>query len=143
MMDLAEFRDRLDALGADLAAWPADERAAAGTLVATSAEAREALAAARRLDTRLFQAMGGAASATLRARIAAIPATHPGAAGRRPQLGAWFARPWRIGMAAAAASLVLGLAVGRSDLIPLDESNTAYDAATLPYDVAGLMETTP
>lgn len=147
-MELDYFRDRLDAQGADLAAWPADERAAAQALLAGCEPARAALAAARRLDERLFRTMAGGASTALRGRIAAIPAAQRRPAtrrrdGRAARLADRFARPWRLGMAAAAASLVLGIAVGRSDLIPLDDSETAYDVATLSYDATTLMETLP
>lgn len=144
MMDLDEFRDRLDALGADPTAWPSAERAAAEALLAASADARQALAAARRLDARLFKAMGDtAASTALRGRIAAIAPAQARTAVPPAGRAGWLALPWRIGMAAAAASLVLGLAVGRSNLIPLEESEPTYDLAALSYDAATIPELVP
>jgi hypothetical protein len=142
MSDVTQFREQLDTLGADLARWPLEPRAAASALLASSAEARAALAAARRLDEQLVRASGGLAGPDLRARILAIPREQPRRPGQ-PSGAAWLAVPWRIGMAAAAASLLLGVALGRSDLIPLEEAESAYDVAALAYGPAPVIGELP
>src|SRR5271166_2277222 len=49
-MKRAQFQDRLDLYGADLTAWPEDDRARAAELLSRDPEARQALARARVLD---------------------------------------------------------------------------------------------
>ena len=55
-MNIAEFQDRLDSDGADLAAWPEAQRRSAEHLVAADPSARARLSAARRLDALLARA---------------------------------------------------------------------------------------
>src|SRR5262249_59318106 len=65
------FRRLIDAYGADPARWPPPERAAALALLATSAQARAALEAARRLDGLLAADQTPVADASLAALVIA------------------------------------------------------------------------
>ena len=56
-MNLAEFRDRLDSGGPDLARWPLERRAAAERLLAADPAAQAALDEARRLDALIASVM--------------------------------------------------------------------------------------
>jgi hypothetical protein len=38
---------------------------------------------------------------------------------------------------------VLGIAIGRSELIPFDDSDTRFDVATLAYGTASTLEEMP
>lgn len=72
-LTLAAFQDMLDAFGADPRRWPADRRAAAQSLLGTSAEARLAVHEARALDAVLSAApRAPAPDAATAARIAAV-----------------------------------------------------------------------
>jgi hypothetical protein len=121
-MNIAEFQDRLDAHGGDLAGWPEEARRAAERLVASDAAARSALDQARRLDDLLAGAAErhAAADQAAAARVlAALPAPLPRQ--RRHALSwAWPAAlleadlgpaRWRLAALAGVAGLgvVLGL----------------------------------
>jgi len=108
---LAQFEDRLDRHGSDLACWPDAERAAAEALLRDSPAGRVALAQA----------------AALEERLAAFPAPDPSPALRRNLLadfaaqrarGSWLDALWRqiggirVALPAMATALALGVAVG-------------------------------
>ncbi len=146
-LDLRQLDDLLDCYGSDATRWPADKRAAATSLLATSAEARRALAEAEAFDRLLAKApsIERAGDAALVDRIVSaamrtprdsggqgggivVPfKPRPGRAaattnGKGPVLAARPARaerglPWRAA-AALAASLVCGVLVGTFDLAP-------------------------
>lgn len=112
-MKLEEFRETLDAKGADLSAWPEGERRAAETLLAASAEARQALQQALALDALLSETLAPAAApAGLRDAILAEVAANPRAADDRSfRLGGlrWF---WRAGLGTACAMGLAGFLLG-------------------------------
>ncbi|WP_142850120.1 hypothetical protein [Telmatospirillum sp. J64-1] len=148
MSDLSGFQDRLDIHGAELAAWPEEERRAAEALLARSAEARALLDRARHLDGLLSALPVREAGPDLRARIAAIPARSPRrqAARRRRFVFPWPLARWQMhfgGGAAMAASVLLGLYVGAAGLVPPLQDEVAQEAtemASLPYEVAFELE---
>jgi hypothetical protein len=143
-MDLTRFEELAMTHGPDLAVWPEGQRAAAETLLAQSAEARAARAAAALLFDALAEeaARPAPASAALMARIladaadAAPPRKSARASGARGPFG--FSVFWRLlPPAALTASAVLGVAVGYSAPDSYGaafgiESDAAYsDAASL------------
>ena len=109
----ADFERLLDRRGGDLARWPTTERAQVERLLASSAEARAALAAAERLDSVLDVVLAApSVPAGLPARIVARAET------RKPAFGWFTASAWRpIGVACAPLLLgfTLGLVVGMED----------------------------
>ena len=110
------FEELLETKGADLATWPKDERRAAERLLADSAEARAALAQARRLDDLLAGALAPeAAGPELRDAILALPVAHPREAARRPGFG--FGAFWRAGLGMALAAGLAGFALGITGLV--------------------------
>ena len=116
------FRRLIDAYGADPARWPPPERAAALALLATSAQARVALEAARRLDGLLAADQTPVADASLAglviARATAQPQERLVRSGRRVEAGSWsLPRLWPQAAGLLAAAL-LGFAVGRANLLP-------------------------
>jgi hypothetical protein len=151
MMDLDTFQDRLDSHGADLSRWPEAERAAAADLLARSAPARAALDGARRLENLLVQSLTReTAGADLRARLHALPERYPRPARRLfPPLAAAFSLPlpWRIGMAASVASLLVGLWLGASGIVAVPgtvtEPDITVDIAALAYGSAINLEDLP
>ncbi|MEZ5851459.1 MAG: hypothetical protein R3D68_12510 [Hyphomicrobiaceae bacterium] len=146
-LELHQLDDLLDCYGADAERWPAGKRAAAEALLATSAQARRALADAAALDRLLAKApaVQRSADAALVDRIVAAamsePREHASETGDgvvvpfKPRTGvvlpqAAVARragsspsrverglPWRAA-AALAASLLCGVLVGTFDLAP-------------------------
>jgi hypothetical protein len=72
-MKLDEFRDRLDAQGADLTVWPDAQRANAEHLLATEPAARSLLSEAQRLDRLIGRSMqaGSASQDVSAARVLA------------------------------------------------------------------------
>lgn len=91
-MTLDAFSDLADRYGADVAAWPAHDRAAARALLAAEPAAAKALEEATQLDRLLDTIPTPGASTNLEARVAALM--------QRPSDAHWFwvliARPvWR------------------------------------------------
>ena len=76
-MDLARLADLLDRHGADIAAFPADERSAAASLLERDTQARELLASAQRLCHALDRVPAMAPSPALQRAVAEIPLRHP------------------------------------------------------------------
>jgi len=98
----------LDVYGSHVDRWPPADRRAAQALLEVSANARERLAAAQRLDTLLDQVAPPLPSAALRERVLA---SAPGA-GTRRLVPRWRSRPMLIATAsgfAMAASLAIWL----------------------------------
>lgn len=109
-MSCTRLSEILDAYGADPEHWPANERAAALALLASSAEARALAQAAQALDQLLDRWQPLAADVALTARVLAEIA-------QAPQPRAWrnlLARiwddlgGWRLAAPAFAASLAMG-----------------------------------
>ena len=163
-MTLAELGQLLNVYGADRARWPADVRAAAAQLVARDAEARRRLAEAEALDrvlgsapvpalaveaalaerivaaaqrspriVKLEDSRPAAPDATL-VQAAAVPAVAT-ASPRRPRLLGREARA--VGL--LAASLVIGVVLGNSELTPQLLPELA-DIAGLTSDSGGLVQ---
>lgn len=132
-MNIADFRDRLDALGVDLAAWPAAERAQAKRLLERSEAARRALSAAQALDGRLRAGMAPpVAPAAIRAAVLRVPQRHPRSTGRR----GWhwgLGLAWGGSLAAALGSLALGFVLGAGLLPQADDPLESLDVAALVY----------
>jgi hypothetical protein len=132
-MNMADFRDRLDALGPDLAAWPAAERVQAERLLEGSETARRDLSAAQALDARLRAGMAPAAApAALRAAILRVPQRHPRPTARR----GWhwgLGLAWGGSLAAALGSLALGFVLGAGLLPQADDPLDSLDVAALVY----------
>lgn len=107
LMTLERLNGILDAYGASPARWPAEERAAAEAMIASSDEARTSFAEAARLDAMLDQAAAPPPADRLGWRLRGI--------GPRPeQIVATAARPrtsW-MGSLARAAAVVLAIAGG-------------------------------
>lgn len=138
-MDLDTFQDLLDAHGADLAAWPTDDRRQAEALLGHSAAARAALEEASGLDARLARSLASErAGEALRARILAVPADHPRRdTAKKRSWPALFTRPWRIGTAAATTALLFGIYAGASG-VPIFEDAYLDQPAGEAIDVAAL-----
>ena len=126
------FADQLDRYGPDLAAWPVEARAAAERLLAGDAEAEAMHQAAWRVDDALGALMAQSAARPLRLKTRS-PARE-------------FMPSWRrlagFGMAALAASLVLGFVAGTS--LPTggeDDggSNDSFFMAVNDTDAGGLL----
>lgn len=120
-MKLDEFRDRLDAHGADLAAWPQDQRMAAERFLATEPAARTALDKAERLDRLIARSLAaGSRSQDASASRVLAALARPLPPQRRPLLSwSWptalldvdFA-PARLRIAALAGIAGLGVVLG-------------------------------
>jgi len=111
-MTLARLRAVIEAYGTSAARWPAAERAAAGALLAESAEARALVTEAAPLDELLDSVPAIAPTPALRA---AILAAAPRAAPRRGDGWRAFIAElggWRLAGAVFATSLVLGIVSG-------------------------------
>jgi hypothetical protein len=140
-MNIARFRHLADAYGADIARWPAEERADASSLLAQSEEAQRVLAQARVLDAwialgapevedaqvervydTIMNRVGRDSSAPV--RIGAMP---PGAARMA------FFRPRTFLPAAAflAGMAVTGVLAGAENLFLPSASATTADIASL------------
>ncbi len=122
-MSMDEFRNLLDALGADTGRWPRERQAAAEALLASSEEARLLLAGEAAFDTLLAGAPEAAPSAALVQNIMAIPR----AAKQERKAGGWRfsflpALPRFAGLAAAA---VLGFYIGTTSLFQPAQSMAA------------------
>lgn len=127
MMALDRLQSLIDAYGADPERWPTDERAAALLLVASSAEAREYLRSAERLDALLDQAplrpVVTIDPAAMAARITRTPARQPVV---RPSRGisSWLGFGWP-NLAALAAAAIVGFMIGWTDLNSTMASTTS------------------
>src|SRR5262245_52400942 len=161
---LAEFRQLLDVYGADRVRWPVDVRAAAAQLVARDAEARRLLAEAEALDRVLESAPVPAlaveaalaerivAAAQRSPRIVKLEDARPVAPGASPVQGAavppvatasnrrsWLLRKEARALGLLAASLVIGVVLGNSELTPQLLPELA-DIAGLTSDSGGLVQ---
>jgi hypothetical protein len=118
-MKLDEFRDRLDAHGADLSAWPEAQRAAADRLLADDPAAHAALQEVRQLDRLIARSVQGGSTDASAARVLARLA-QPLPPQRRSRLSwAWPAAllevdlaPARLRIAALAGVAALGVVLG-------------------------------
>jgi hypothetical protein len=118
-MKLDEFRDRLDAHGADLSAWPEAQRAASERLLAGDPVARAALQEAQQLDRLIARSMQAASTDASAARVLGALA-QPLPPQRRSLLSwAWPAAlldvdlaPARLRIAALAGVAGLGVVLG-------------------------------
>jgi hypothetical protein len=150
-MKLDEFRDRLDALGADLTAWPDAQRVGAEHLLATEPAARGLLSEAQRLDRLIGRGME-AESASQDAAAARVLATlaRPLPPQRRGVLSwAWPAAllnvdlaPSRLRLAALGGVACLGVALG---LFGPDVTDAALVVASAQTDtnLAAVFEPEP
>jgi anti-sigma factor RsiW len=136
-MRMDRFQDLLDRRGCDVAAWPPDERRAAEGLLATSPEARAALARAGGFDRLMAQALAPeAAPAALRVMLERLPQ----AAGQARQAAQqWWENlrlAWSAGAALVAVSLAAGILVGATGSgLPGLMRQTAADMAGIIYPV--------
>lgn len=124
-MNRERFEALLDAYGADLKRWPADERAAAEAFAsANSGEAEPLLAAARALDGALDAARDNEAPSA--ALTSAVLAGAPRA--RTRQLGMAPSAGWAL---AACALLGVALGFGGAQLAPVasDDDNSYFATA--------------
>ncbi|MBV8166263.1 MAG: hypothetical protein JO021_05680 [Alphaproteobacteria bacterium] len=135
-MRLTRFNRLLDLHGADLARWPARERAAAWQLVAARPEARAALDAARRLDALLARDPAPPAAwdaPSIPALLARLPAQ---------QTPYWWPAPvvlWDLLPAwpratALAAMAVVGILVGLTDVDITPAPAASADVSSLIFD---------
>jgi anti-sigma factor RsiW len=117
-MKLDEFRDWLDAHGADLSAWPEAQRAAADRLLADDPAAHAALQEVRELDRLIAASVSGAHDASAGRVLARLARPLPPQ--RRSRLSwAWPAAlldvdlaPARLRIAALAGVAALGVVLG-------------------------------
>ena len=116
-MRLTRFNRLLDLHGADLARWPARERAAAWQLVAARPEARAALDAARRLD----------------ALLARLPAQQTPYWWPAPVV-LWDLLPAWPRAAALVAMAVVGILVGLTDVDITPAPAASADVSSLIFD---------
>ncbi len=109
MMNIKTFASLLDTYGPDPANWPERKRADGLALAASDAEARAALADARRLDALLNEAASFEADSALETAILRSAPSGKSATGpvRTVRWGGWA-----IPSGAAMASLVFGLTIG-------------------------------
>lgn len=127
---VARFRDLVAAYGANSARWPEAERDAARALIAASAEARDIVARAERLDTALAALPADVPDAAL-SRLMAATAFPPSRRSTRA-LAAGF--DWRGMMAGVlwpraaglAAIAVLGIVVGLASEPVYSNSDDGY-----------------
>jgi hypothetical protein len=128
-MTIERLREILDAYGADPAHWPAAERAAMQTLVATSPGAQAALADAAALDALLAQ--DRPVLPTLNPlQIAAMVAASP----RAPR-GSWTVRRIWPNVAGLAAAAIVGFVIGWSGLDQNFVSSASADQIDAVSDV--------
>lgn len=111
-MNMRQFQSLLDGRGPEIARWPEADRVAAEALLATSAEARAALAEAEALHRALTALTEEPASPLLRSAILDIPELHDQAV--EAASAGWSPRRRGIaaGWTAIAASAAIGFAVG-------------------------------
>ena len=133
--DLTHFELLLDRRGPRLAEWPPRERELGRSLLDRDPGARVLLAEAEGLDALLREALPAALPAGLEARLAALPARYP------ESTRAWWP-PWRpsgaglawgAGVAALAASALLGVIVGASQLPAAHPDDTAIELASFAF----------
>ncbi|MES1945599.1 hypothetical protein PC39_15829 [Salinisphaera sp. PC39] len=129
-MTLQEFQTLLDTRGPDPAAWGVAQRLRTRRLLRRSAEARRRLAAARALahgfETLQTETV---APARLRARLRAIPATHPRTVPDTAAIPGLPARWWTAGAALGLSCFLAGMAMGA---VWLDDG-PEVDLATVVY----------
>jgi len=106
-MTLERLSLLLDVYGSHVDRWPPGDRRAAEALLAASANARTRLAAAKRLDALLDQAVAAAPSPALRERVLAIA---PGGGARTRAVRWWRSRP-ALATAASGMALAASLAL--------------------------------
>jgi hypothetical protein len=149
-MKLDEFRDRLDAQGADLTAWPDAQRAAAEHLLETEPAAGRLLSQAQRLDRLIGRGMeaGSASQEAAAARVLARLAP-PLPPQRRVLSWAWPAAllnvdlaPSRLRLAALGGIACLGIVLG---LFGPDVTDAGWVVASVQTDtnLAAVFEPEP
>jgi hypothetical protein len=161
-MTVAEIGQLLDVYGADRMRWPTEARTAAAQLVARDAEARRLLAEAEALDRVLGSAPvpGLVVEAALAERIVAaaqrsprivkleearpvaaapVQAVGPPAAATAGPRRAWLLGRQARAVGLLAASLVVGVVLGSSELTPQLLPELA-DMAGLTSDGGGLIQ---
>ena len=131
-MTLDEFKNLIDAYGADRNRWPDDRQGAAEQLLEASEPARELLAEAEALDRLLAQVTPVAVSPAFKERIAAIPGS------TRQERRAGRRAGWRLGLqtwvprfAGMTAALALGFYIGTLDVVPVEEAFFVAEAETV------------
>ena len=141
-MTLERLSLLLDVYGSHVERWPPADRRAAEALLAASANARARLAAAKRLDALLDQAMSAVPSPALRKRVLAAA---PGGSARTRAVRWWRSRPALAAAAsgmALAASLALWLVRAPAPGAPLtSDALTQLESFDVPTD-ALLADTT-
>jgi len=150
MMTIEDFEERAMAYGADLDAWPEEDRAPARTLLAGSAVARRAMDDARALDEALALWDGPAPSQALMSRVLTDAATVAGeapVAASAPALrtgAGWLARVFgnrpmlRPGLALAAClalGFVMGTTLEEQVMVPVD-TGMSVDAGMIDFAFA-------
>jgi hypothetical protein len=151
-MTRTQFLDRLDALGSDLAAWPARARAKALQLIAVDDRARAAHEQARRMDAALRASVteGAHDAARTEARVISQLEARPLPAQRRSILSRWwpdallnydFAPAWpRIAGLALAGCLGLAIGLFGITISPIDSSvPTATAGSFVEADLGALV----
>ena len=143
-MRLQRFHRLLDIHGADLARWPAEDRATAQRLLAEDPSAEAARRRARRLEACLDSfapSVDLRAAARITRRLASLPAQRRFAAWRRPAFE-WLglAPPWP-GLAALATMAMLGFLVGASNVDSLFTQAGDEDISALVFDTDATVET--
>jgi hypothetical protein len=123
LMTMDRLKSLLDAYGASPARWPAEERAAAEAMIASSEAARAAFAEASRLDSLLDSAAPPPPVDRLAWRLRGIgPKAEPAVASLRPRRG-WM------GSLARAAAVVLAVAGGVAIGFSLPHNDAAVTVA--------------
>jgi len=132
-MRIEEFERHLDAHGPNLAGWPIVARLRARRLLARCWDARALWEDAAAFDTRLMQALAPTVlSASLHARLHAVPDDFPTRAAAGREAGALLRPLWYVGSAVAVASLAGGVVLGA--MINRDAgASGALDLAALAY----------
>jgi hypothetical protein len=153
-MTRTKFLDRLDALGPDLATWPARERAAASRLIAVDDRARVMHDEARRMDAALRASITertpDAARNEAAARVLSRLEARPLPAQRRSIVSRWwpdallnydFAPAWpRIAGLALAGCLGLAIGLFGITISPIDSSvPTATAGSFVEADLGALV----
>lgn len=149
-MTLEEFRDRLDAQGADLSAWPRAQRAAAEHLLAAEPAARAWLLRARQFDGLIARSMkAGSTSPDVSADRVLAALARPLPPQRRSLLSwAWPAAlldvdlaPARLRIAALGGVACAGIVLGLFGPDVTDVGRTS--AATTETNLAAVFEAEP
>jgi hypothetical protein len=146
-MKLDEFRDRLDAHGADLSAWPEAQRMAAERLVASDPAARTAFLEAEQLDHLIARSLQAGSPDAAAARVLATLARP--LPPQRPSLLSWAwpmalldvdLAPARLRIAALAGIAGLGVMIG---LFGPDVTDASLVAAAPETNLAAVFEAEP